>query len=208
MLKVLFGKVEDILNSSFNDRAMYSDRLKSMLEKCGAVQGYCHVAGETLLKVALQQQSRLNIAEDVNGKPYLVDEDVFFNLSDYGHWVACAVCDGDVGVDVMVANVKVASVISRYATKEEMQWIDEGDKQLRSAFLWSVRESAVKYSGLGIRAMSSVSVLMETLTVQGENYQVEVEIGGVKLRCFGFVSEGLCVVATADLSQRALFFRL
>ena len=188
MLKVLFGKMEDILNSPFNDRAMYSDRLKSMLEKCGAVQGYCHVAGETLLKVALQQQGRLNIAEDVNGKPYLVDEDVF--------------------LDVMVANVKVASVISRYATEREMQWIDEGDKQLRSAFLWSVRESAVKYSGLGIRAMSSVSVLMETLTVQGENYQVEVEIGGVKLRCFGFVSEGLCVVATADLSQRALFFRL
>lgn len=208
MLKVLFGKVEDILNSPFNDRAMYSDRLTSMLEKCGAVQGYCHVAGETLLKVALQQQGRLNIAEDGNGKPYLVNKEVFFNLSDYGHWVACAVCDGNVGVDVMVANVKVASVISRYATEKEMQWIDEGDKQLRSAFLWSVRESAVKYSGLGIRAMSSVSVLIETLSADGDNYRVEIEIGGVKLRCFGFVSDGLCVVATADLSQRALFFRL
>lgn len=208
MLKVLFGKVEDVLNSPFNNRTMYSDRLLSMLEKCGAVQGYCHAAGETLLKVALQREDKLNIAEDANGKPYLEDGSVYFNLSDYGHWVACAVSDGNVGVDVMVANVKVASVISRYATEEEMRWVDEGDKQLRSAFLWSVRESAVKYSGLGIRAMSSVSVLTETLSVEENNYSVEVVIDGARLRSSGFVSDNLCVVVTADLPQRALFLRL
>lgn len=208
MLKVFLGKTDVLLTSPYNDCTRYSERLKKRVEGKNTVESYCHVAGETLLKYALQCDDKLNITEDENGKPRLADASTYFNLSDYGHYVACAISDGNVGVDVMFANAKVASVINRYASDAEKAWMDKEDCRIRSAFLWSVRESSVKLAGMGIRALSDVRVLFDTLKCSSDVWTVDSVMSSFYLHCTGFRTDDCFVVVASESTERALFERL
>lgn len=88
-----------------------------------------------------------------HGKPKLQGEQLFFNLSHSGDYVAAAFSTEEVGVDieqVKTANIKIAN---RFFTKEEAEYLNEVDEEIRAqAFteIWTRKESYVKAVGMGL----------------------------------------------------------
>lgn len=90
------------------------------------------------------------------GKPYLVDyPGLYFNLSHSGNVAACAVADCEVGMDVQVYGKGREAVAKRFFTGQEQEMLQRAKEEGRfeEVFfgLWSIKESYLKYTGLGMK---------------------------------------------------------
>lgn len=86
-----------------------------------------------------------------NDKPYLKDEDIFFNISHSGNMVLCSVERREVGCDVQKLSEYKPGIVGRFFTEKEFALI-EGceDKSRIFTKLWALKESILKQKGTGI----------------------------------------------------------
>lgn len=96
--------------------------------------------------------SQQHIAYGSHGKPYLWDfPNVHFNISHSGQYVACAVADRPVGIDVQVIGVYRPEVAARVCSEEELSWIGTSDDPAAEfTKLWTQKEAHLKMLGRGI----------------------------------------------------------
>lgn len=116
----------------------------------------CIGAG-ALLRFALQEEkvSYFSFAEHPNGKPYLMGkEKLYFNLSHSEEVVMCAVSDREVGCDVEKKTGFDYELAAFVMTEKDLKLIyqHEEEKKREDVFfrLWTLKESYMKATGLGI----------------------------------------------------------
>ena len=106
-----------------------------------------------LLRCGLQRAGVRDprIAFTVKGKPYLKDRtDVHFNLSHSGQIAALALSDRPVGIDVQEQKHFTESLIRRVYLPSEQAAAPATERDRYYTLLWTVKESALKWSGDGI----------------------------------------------------------
>ena len=101
-----------------------------------------------------------------NGKPYLANGTVFFNLSHSGERVMCAVSDMEVGCDVQrigEANLKIADSFFSPYERGLLSSIEDENAKIKMFYrLWTFKESYVKALGTGLKTpLKSFSVTAE-----------------------------------------------
>lgn len=85
-------------------------------------------------------------------KPYLVDDDIFFNLSHSGEYVALCIADCEVGVDIEKVRAYSNSVAVRVFTQDKQEifeTLNGIDKDLFYSKSWTEVEAIVKCRGVG-----------------------------------------------------------
>lgn len=136
---------EDFLRFLPADRREKCEKLKKKRDKENCVIAYL------LLKRALDDFGVTDpeIITGENGKPFLKNnENVFFNISHTDSGVAVVADENPVGIDVQDILPLREGVIERCFSQEEKEQIfksDSPDKEFTR--LWTLKESAVKYSG-------------------------------------------------------------
>lgn len=108
-----------------------------------------------LLHNALSQEglSDKNIWLDKNKKPFIYGRnDVFFNISHSGTSVVCAVSDRIVGVDIEQEQHFEESFLNNTYLPEEIEYVLRNYNSPDRGFteLWTLKESIMKYYGIGI----------------------------------------------------------
>ena len=83
-----------------------------------------------------------------NDKPYLKNNEIFFNISHSENIVICAFSDKEVGVDVEKINHFEKDVINRVFLENEIN--DSQNKDIFYTKLWTSKESLMKYLGTGL----------------------------------------------------------
>lgn len=88
---------------------------------------------------------------DEKGKPFIVGENLYFNISHSEKFVLCA-CGGEqVGCDIQTVSLYKKRVAERFFTAEESSFLEDcDDKDRVFTRLWTLKESLLKYSGDGI----------------------------------------------------------
>lgn len=116
------------------------------------------ILAEVLLRVILCTHfgftnENIVLERDANGKPYLKNELVHFNISHSESLVAVAVSDRDVGVDLEKIRDVNVKLVDRYFTKKEREYISVNlpDWQTRFFEVWTKKEAILKMSGVGLR---------------------------------------------------------
>ena len=122
-------------------------------------QGIC---AELLLEKAVEEyyQRPLPIAVDSNGKPYFEDSKLHFNISHSGDWVACAIADMEVGLDIQVISEYNPKLCKRFFVDKEIEYILASENK-DSAFteIWCKKEARLKSNGMGLKGgLNSFSV--------------------------------------------------
>ncbi len=92
------------------------------------------------------------IAYGLYGKPYLRDyPNVHFNISHSGQYVACAVANRPVGIDVQVIGAYWPDVAANVCSEEELVRIGASDDPAAEfTKLWTQKEAYLKMLGYGI----------------------------------------------------------
>ena len=133
-----------------NKRQKKIDRLTNRQDKI------LSLAAECLLAFATKEFGLENILikEDENGKPYIEDADVCFNLSHSGKRVMCAIGRHEVGCDVQKIKSADIKLAERFFAKSEYESImkeKEDDRQKLFFRFWTLKESFAKAVGLGLK---------------------------------------------------------
>lgn len=95
------------------------------------------------------------VCRDKYGKPYFADfPEIHFNLSHCDAGVLCAISDEKIGVDIECRFPYRKALAKRISHERElgiMECADETERERLLQRLWTVKESYLKYTGLGIR---------------------------------------------------------
>ena len=95
-----------------------------------------------------------NVKQSGSGKPYLVNSDLYFNISHSNRYVVCAIGEEELGIDIQFhKNKNVDKIAARIMSVAEWQeYQSAGDKSKFFFDLWAKKESYIKYTGEGIRS--------------------------------------------------------
>lgn len=165
----LYKKAYNIVTEGRRSKA---DKLRFNEDKCR-----CIAAG-LLLNYALRQEKVDNHSEIVmvdiikacdgydksydykikyqkKGKPYFKDyKELNFNITHSGKYVACAISDKPIGIDMEGNRKDVCSVARRFFNKDESEWVcmaeSESEQKERFLKIWTFKEAYSKMTGDGI----------------------------------------------------------
>lgn len=103
-----------------------------------------------LLYLGLKELGLKNseIVYNKNDKPYLKNNEIFFNISHSENIVICAFSDKEIGADVEKINHFEKDVINRVFLAKEIN--DSQNQDILYTRLWTSKESLMKYLGTGL----------------------------------------------------------
>lgn len=100
------------------------------------------------LKTKNLDVNSLVIEENINGKPFIKNASISFNLSHSGNFAVCAFSDKEIGIDLQKVEKLNKDISSTYFSKEEDQWIKQSIDQIKMfTIVWSLKESLAKAKG-------------------------------------------------------------
>ena len=159
MIKVFFADVSNLDLSDDRVLNALSPQRRDMTEKISNPKQKILSAGAGLLLAPALAEFGINsITADIDhnqyGKPYLKHHPgVYFSLSHSENIVMCAVADSVVGCDVQYSKCVQPKVAKRFFTPNEQSKLSYAkDMQDEFTRIWVLKESYVKYLGLGISA--------------------------------------------------------
>jgi 4'-phosphopantetheinyl transferase len=88
-----------------------------------------------------------------NGKPFLPQSDIHFNVSHSGEIVAIALAGNEVGVDIEAKHriPQIAAIAARFFSKEEAERVRAATDATAEFFrIWTMKEAVVKAVGQGL----------------------------------------------------------
>jgi 4'-phosphopantetheinyl transferase len=88
-----------------------------------------------------------------NGKPFLPQSDIHFNVSHSGEVVAIALAANEVGVDIEAKHriPEIAAIAARFFSKDEAERVGVATNATDEFFrIWTMKEAVVKAGGQGL----------------------------------------------------------
>jgi len=147
MMQVYLCNIQDFIR--LNGLNLVTDSRKESIRAYvrDADKARCLVSGLLLREICgIMDDSQLVYGE--NGKPYLKNSRMYFNISHSDDYVVLAISNREIGVDIEKITPFDERVAFRCFTQQELEMVHEGGNE---AFfrLWTAKESVMKASGLG-----------------------------------------------------------
>lgn len=112
------------------------------------------VCGRLLLTYALNEYYRKRdfaVKVSDTGKPFILDDRLFFNISHSGNYVLCAISNDEIGCDVQIHSKYNEKVAKRFYHKNEKELLQQSDNKDEDFIkLWTLKESILKNVGDGL----------------------------------------------------------
>jgi 4'-phosphopantetheinyl transferase len=169
------------------------------------------VAGYRLLYYGLLKgfgiSHQLNISEDEQGKPYLTDHPaIYFNITHSKQYVACAISDQPVGIDVEVERDINQALAKRVMSDQEFtRYLALGATKEYFFQLWTLKESYMKYTGEGLRmSLKSMNFMFDDKTVTSNLADVVFHTQQLASDCYLAVCTKETAIKLVKLSQEEL----
>ncbi len=152
-----------VLNAVSEERRERVLRLADKADRCRSL--CAAVALDACLQTVGLREWNTVLARDERGKPFLRDVPQYaISLSHSGRYAVCVLAEQPNGVDVQEIRDVRASLIERYCTAEEQQWLAARSNEERpTAFcrVWAAKESVLKAVGCGLAGVSTINVVQD-----------------------------------------------
>jgi len=134
-------------------------KLQYRQDKCNSILGDV-LARSELCRITGLKNDELEFSVNLYGKPYLVNfPDIHFNLSHAGDYVAFAVSNKPIGIDIELIGMMNTEVIDRFFSLDEKIYVQSYNSVYRFFEVWTKKESRIKCEGQGLhKPLSSFSV--------------------------------------------------
>lgn len=151
---MIYYSLFDISILEPSDVEMMREKIRGNFSNNVNIKSVESVVSKALLCMLLRRQFGIRdfyVDCDKNGKPFIVDSKISFNLSHSGSYVMCVCADENVGCDIQQIKPYNDKVAKRFFTKCEYEALEKcEDKAYAFTVMWTLKESALKFSGEGI----------------------------------------------------------
>lgn len=108
-----------------------------------------------LLKDGLAKLERPGLDDDVivdvNGKPYIPGNPVYFSISHSGTKVMVVISNDEIGCDIQLIKPECLPLMDRYFTDDECSEIKNSENPVETFYqFWTIKESFLKANGKGL----------------------------------------------------------
>ena len=101
---------------------------------------------EFLEEVLKKYNTKSKIITNEHRKPYLEDNEIYFNISHSGKYTVIVVGDSEIGVDIQKMSYK-PKVVKRFYNQKEKEL---ATSELEFTKIWTIKEAYVKKLGIGL----------------------------------------------------------
>lgn len=132
-----------------------------------------------LFEIVLKEEgiTSYKILKSKNGKPYLENSNIFYNISHKNKMVGLIISDSEVGLDIEYVdteNIKRKSPLKYFFTEKERESITNNEELLT---LWTKKESYIKLNGGMLRDaigldINNINVIYDTFKL--DNYIITI----------------------------------
>ena len=132
-----------------------------------------------LLEIALKEEgiTSYKILKSKNGKPYLENSNIFYNISHKNKMVGLIISNSEVGLDIEyidTESIKRKSTLKYFFTEKERESITTNEDLLT---LWTKKESYIKLNGGMLRDaigldINNINVIYDTFKL--DNYIITI----------------------------------
>ena len=154
------------------------------------------VARVELCRATGLSSKHLEFSTNTYGKPFLLNSPhIHFNISHAGNFIACAVADEPVGIDIELIKPIDMKIAERFFAPDEVAYIMDDDSTHRFYEVWTKKESRIKWEGKGL------SIPLPSFSVFDKNRQ------GVPTYHFIFQNnDAICHVCSAKQTLPSVRF--
>lgn len=177
-MKAYITKIIDISEEKLNrisllidsDKKTKIDKYHNKKDKIRSLIGDILIRN-IIIKELNIQNNYITFDKNKYGKPYLLNYPKFnFNISHSEEYVACAVDDKPIGIDIeKIKIIKYEEITERFFTEEELKYILredlENDKQSKFYEIWTLKESFIKCCGKGL------SIPLKSFSINVDKYK-------------------------------------
>ncbi len=133
----------------------------ALLKRAVANAGYCY--------------EDMEYAVSDTGKPYFKNSSLFFNTADTKNYVAAAVFDADIGIDIeeITRKADTKRLADRFFSAAEQEYVrTHADKRYAFFRIWTRKEALLKADGIGIRLeLASFDTTPDTVVFKNKSYR-------------------------------------
>ncbi len=101
---------------------------------------------EFLEEVLKKYNIKSKIVKNEHGKPYLENNELYFNISHSGDYCVIVISDNEIGVDIQKLSYK-PKVAKRFYNKKEQEL---ATNEVEFTKIWTIKEAYVKKLGIGL----------------------------------------------------------
>ena len=114
-----------------------------------------------ICKIMKMKNDEIEFFINAYGKPSLVNNDyIHFNISHSGNYIACAISDKPVGIDIEQIRPVDLKIAERFFTPYETEYIKDDEHSNRFYEVWTKKEAYIKCIGKGLYiTLSTFNVL-------------------------------------------------
>ncbi len=151
---MLYSVLADISGIGDETVSAWRDRIEHFFSDKSTLKRTESVCAKALLFEILRKEFNLSaftVVCDENGKPYIKNSPLHFNLSHSGDYVLCLCGTEKVGCDIQTKCEYKEKVAKRFFTEREYEFLCKSEeKELDFTRIWTMKESILKYHGDGI----------------------------------------------------------
>ena len=158
-MKIYYARIDALAKEDSFFKAL--DLLpKARLEKLSRIKQersrkQCVAAG-LLLEYGLREHGicgkNMTFLENSDGKPYILEQPkLCYNLSHSGEYVALAIADYDVGIDIEKVRYGQERLVKRFFSEEEATCLLDSFRDMELTRTWTRKEAFIKACGIGMR---------------------------------------------------------
>ena len=165
--------LENLNNISEDNTHLFHHAKKEKIEKAQTLTARKQsILGEQLLIKGLQifyhlSYSKLNFTIHNSGKPYILGNPIYYNISHSHDYCICAFSETEIGVDIEKIRVIDKKTISFFATTKEEQYIFQSniDINKRAFEIFTLKEAYFKMLGTGITDLKNVEFQIDDMNI-------------------------------------------
>jgi len=161
--------VADYLLSLPSERRERCERYRNQSDKKACIMAYL------LLEAGLKERcgiTSFSFVYNKYGKPYLKDQNIYFNISHCRNSVVCVIADFEVGVDIEYIRDFDINLARRICTENEIQQLTESENPAKLfCRFWTEKESCAKSLGISVAGIFKTELTaVKFITWEREDY--------------------------------------
>lgn len=138
------------------------------------------IVGEILLKNLLSKSNisynSLDYYINENGKPYLKNYNIFFNISHSFDYVITTISDKEIGIDIEKIRKTPLNIINQFATEKEKEYILSSNNNIEERIfkIYTLKEAYFKMLGTNLNHILEVEFTIKNDKIYCNDEKVKV----------------------------------
>lgn len=138
------------------------------------------IIGKILLCKLLKTEYNLNYFDldfyyNENGKPYIKNTNIFFNISHSHDYVICVISNKEIGADIeKIRNININSM-KYYCTEKEINYITNNkcDMNKKGFQIYTLKEAYIKMQGSNLNTLKEIEFNIKNKNIQCSDSNTE-----------------------------------